>query len=173
MVATAAQPTTPLRVQPRGLSAAEVEARRARGEGNTVQAESSRSYGRIVLENAFTIVNVILFGIAIFLIALGLLGDALMTAGLVLLNVVVGVAQEARAKRQLDRIALLTRPTATVIRDGEERTIEPGELVRGDAIVARPGDQILVDGNVIQDAAMSVDESLLTGESDLITKHTG
>src|SRR5262245_54988873 len=99
MATAVAQSAGATRPQPRGLSAGEVSARRERGEGNVVQAVSGRSYRRIIVENAFTVVNTILFGIAFFLIALGLYGDALMTAGLVLLNVIVGVAQEARAKR--------------------------------------------------------------------------
>jgi cation-transporting ATPase E len=173
MTATAAHPRVPARTQREGLSAAEVADRRARGEGNVVRVEASRSYRRILIENAFTIVNVILFAIAIFLIVLGLYGDALMTAGLVLLNVIVGVAQETRAKRQLDQIALLTKPSAAVIRDGREVIVDPSEIVRGDLLVARPGDQILVDGRVIVDDELSVDESLLTGESDLVSKRVG
>jgi cation-transporting ATPase E len=159
--------------RPRGLSEVEATARRERGEGNQVEPETSRSYARILLENLLTPIHLLLFVIAVVLAILGLYGDAILTGGLIVINIVVTVIQEARAKRQLDRIALLTRPMANVLRDGEERTIEPGEIVLGDAIVARPGDQILVDGIIIQDSAMSVDESLLTGESELIPKRVG
>lgn len=157
----------------RGLTEAEVLERRARGEGNRVEPVKSRSYGRILLQNIVTPIHIVLFAIAVFLAALQLYGDAIMTGGLILINIVVSVVQETRAKRQLDRIALLTRPMATVIRDGQERAVDPGDLVRGDAVIARPGDQILVDGVILYDAGMSVDESLLTGESDLVPKHVG
>ncbi len=158
-----------------GLSESEVIARRARGQGNNVQFQTSRSYVTILRQNAFTFINTVLFAIGIVLILLGRSGDAAVTAGLVLMNVVVGVVQEGRAKHKLDQIALLTRPKAMVIREGQERTIDPSEIVLGDVLVARPGDQIVVDGQVVgpEDADMDVDESLLTGESDLIPKGPG
>ena len=159
--------------QLRGLSAAEVQTRRARGEANHVEKSVSRSYLRIFAEAVFSVIHVILFAIAIFLAFLGLYGDALMTGGLIAINITVSVIQEARAKRQLDRIALLTRPMAVAIRDGLEQTIDPGAIVLGDLLVARPGDQILVDGVIVQEKSMSVDESLLTGEADLIPKLVG
>ena len=129
-----------------GLSESEVVARRARGLGNAVQLQTSRSYLQILRQNAFTFINTVLFSIGLVLILMGRTGDAVVTAGLVLMNVVVGVAQEGRAKRTLDRIALLMRPQATVIREGQERTVDPAELVVGDVLVIRPGDQIVVDG---------------------------
>jgi len=156
-----------------GLSEAEVELRRGRGEGNVVPLDSSRSYRRILFQNAFSFINTLLFAIVILLLVLGLVGDALLTASLVVANVVVGVIQEARAKRQLDRIALLTRPSASVIRDGREHTIDPAAIVRDDLLVVGPGEQILVDGRVVEAHEMTVDESLLTGESDLIPKRVG
>jgi cation-transporting ATPase E len=90
-----------------------------------------------------------------------------------LLDVIAGVYQEGRAKRKLDQLALLTRPKATVIRDGREEKIDPDEVVLGDVLVAHPGDQIVVDGAVIGDGQMEVDESLLTGESERIVKGRG
>lgn len=167
-VARQQQDTSPL-----GLTEAEASARHARGEGNRVEPSISRSYARILLQNVVTPIHILLFVIAIFLGLLSLYGDAIMTGGLIVINIVVSVIQEARAKRQLDRIALLTKPMATVIRDGKERALDPAEIVRGDAVVARPGDQILVDGVVLQSSNLSVDESLLTGESDLIAKKPG
>jgi cation-transporting P-type ATPase E len=140
---------------------------------NVVKETTSRSYGRIVFDNTVTTINVILMGIVVFLIVLGLLGDALMTASLVVVNMVVGVVQESRAKRKLDRISLLTRPVAKVVRDGREQTIGAGEIVRDDLLVLHSGDQVLVDGSVVDASGMLVDESLLTGESDLIPKRPG
>jgi cation-transporting ATPase E len=172
MTATAEiEAPTPLAFQ--GLSEREAAARRARGEGNAVPFATSRSYRRILRDNAFTFINVVLFAVAIILVVLGAPGDAFMTVALVLANVVVGVVQESRAKRQLDRIALLARPRATVIRDGRERDVAPDEIVRGDLLVVRPGEQILVDGRVVGPGEMRVDESLLTGESDPVPKRRG
>ncbi|MFC2037069.1 hypothetical protein ACFLYD_03745 [Chloroflexota bacterium] len=107
------------------------------------------------------------------LILMGQPGDALVTGGLVLLNVIVGVIQEGRAKHKLEQIALLARPQPTVIRGGEEQVVDPGELVVDDVLLARPGDQIVVDGQVLGDGRMEVDESLLTGESEQIVKQAG
>ncbi len=156
-----------------GLSTAEVQARRASGQGNDARINTSRTYLEILRHNAFTFINSTLFAIGAVLILLGRTGDAVVTAGLVLMNVLVGVVQEGRAKRTLDRIALLTRPRATVIRDGQEQTVDPADIVVGDLLVARPGDQIVVDGAIAGDGRIDVDESQLTGESDLIPKQQG
>ena len=156
-----------------GLSESQVIARRKRGQGNNVQFQTTRSYLQILHKNAFTFINIVLFAIGIVLILMGQIGDALVTGGLVLMNVIVGVFQEGRAKHKLEQIALLTRPKATIIRSGEEKTVDPDEIVLGDVLVARPGDQILVDGQVIGDGQIEIDESLLTGESDHVLKQTG
>jgi cation-transporting ATPase E len=159
--------------QLQGLSLADVQARRKAGQVNRVRLGASRSYAQIVRENAFTFINTVLFGIGVVLVIMHSIDNAIVTAGLVLLNVVVGVVQEGRAKRTLDRIALLTRPKATVIRAGHEATVDPAEIVIDDLLVLRPGDQVVVDGEVVGDGRMEVDESLLTGESDLIAKRAG
>lgn len=157
----------------KGLSENQVIARRERGQGNDVQFQTSRSYLQILRKNVFTFINTVLFAIGIVLILMGQIGDALVTAGLVLLNVIVGVFQEGRAKRKLEQIALLTRPKATVVRSGQEKSVDPSEIVLGDLLVARPGDQIVVDGQVMGDGRMEVDESLLTGESEHVLKQAG
>lgn len=156
-----------------GLTEQEATARRARGQGNNVHIQAGRTYADILRENVITLINVIMFVIGAVMIALGRYGDAFVSVGLILLNVVIGVYQESRAKRQLDKIALLTRPQVAVVRGGVEKTVDPTELVIGDLIVVRAGDQIMVDGNVIGDGRVDVDESLLTGESDLIAKRAG
>ena len=162
------RPPTPLS----GLSESEAAARRARGMGNDASISSGRGYLAILRQNAFTPVNVLLIIIAMVLVALGLLGDAVVTAVLVLVNVVVGVAQETRAKRSLDRLSVLTRPTAVLRRDGIERAIDPREAVLGDLLVVTQGDQLLLDGRVVG-GEIEVDESLLTGEADPIPKQVG
>lgn len=156
-----------------GLSENEAAARRRDGQGNNIKLESSRSYLEIIRDNIFTFINAVLFGVGLVLVLLNLYTDALLSVGIVLLNVGIGVIQEIRAKRMLDQIALLTRPKATVLRAGIQKVIDPTEIVLGDILIASPGDQIVVDGKVVGDGKMDVDESLLTGESDLIVKHAG
>ena len=157
----------------RGLSQEEAAARRAQGLGNTMPVKSSRSYAQIVRENVFNPINDLLYVLGIALVALGRVSDALVSVGVVLLNVAVSVIQEVRAKRVLDQIALLTRPRTTVIRTGQEQSVDPGDIVKGDVLLVRPGDQIVVDGPVLSTERVDVDESLLTGESDLIEKRPG
>jgi cation-transporting ATPase E len=94
-----------------GLSESEVAARLAQGQGNTVPV-TSRSYLQIIRENVFTFINNVLFALGIGLVLVGRPGDALTSVAVIMTNVVVSVVQEIRAKRTLDRIALLNRPTA-------------------------------------------------------------
>jgi cation-transporting ATPase E len=166
-------PSKATETNPRGLSLQEVVERRAKGLGNTVQRNETRTYLQIIHQNTFTFINTVLYAISIGLIAMGLYGDALVTAGLVLLNVLIAVAQEARAKRALDRIALLTRPRVAVIRDAQELEVDASELVVGDIVAVRPGDQIVTDGRLVSGNHVTIDESLLTGESEAITKKVG
>ncbi len=168
-----AEATTQTGFEIQGLSESEVLARRQRGEGNEFEFKTSRSYGEILRENLFTFFNIFLFGLGLILLFLGKPIEAIITSGTVLINVMVAVVQEVRAKKKLDHIALLTRPKATAIRGGVEREIDPSEIVLGDSLVVGPGDQIMVDGQVIGEGQMDVDESLLSGESKLIPKQTG
>jgi cation-transporting P-type ATPase E len=107
------------------------------------------------------------------LVAMGLYRDALLASGLAVVNGLVGVFQETRAKRRLDQIALLSRSQATVVRDSVERSLDPDQIVRGDVVRLRAGDQAFADGTVVGDSAFEMDESLLTGESDPVSKHPG
>jgi cation-transporting ATPase E len=170
-----ADPNRTSRVTPtfRGLSDEEVARRRAAGEGNVISISTSRPYYDIVRENVFNFVNTVLFVLGIVLVALGRPGDALISVGVVLANSLVGVVQEVRAKQTLDRIALLSRPTATVLRAGRELTVDPSAVVRGDVLCISTGEQVVADGRVIGDSALEIDESLLTGESKPVTKRVG
>jgi cation-transporting ATPase E len=156
-----------------GLSAGEVAERKARGEVNVPPPSPGRSYRRIFFENVFSFINNVFYVLCLMLVVLGRPLDALLPLAVVLVNAGVSVFQEVRAKRKLEEIALLTRPTASVVRDGHEQTIDPGEIVRGDLLVVGPGDQIVVDGTVVGEGRMEVDESQLTGESDLVRKRAG
>jgi cation-transporting ATPase E len=108
-----------------GLTASEVEVRRKQGQGNVAPLNTSRTYFQIVRENVFIPVNNFMFVLGIALLLLGQYSDALLSVGVVSFNILVSVVQEIRAKRTLDRIALLTRPKATVIREGQERQVDP------------------------------------------------
>jgi cation-transporting ATPase E len=160
--------TTP----PAGLDEDEVARRRAAGFGNTAPPSTTRTYGQIVRENTFTFVNNILFVLGLALVLVGRPLDALVSISVISTNIVVGIVQEVRAKRTLDRVALLTRPTAAVVRSGEVRDLGPEELVLGDLVAVGPGDQIVLDGRLAS-GRLSVDESQLTGESDLVAKRPG
>lgn len=153
-----------------GLSDREVRDRQLAGETNDVKLPTSRSYARIFRENLFTFVNAVFFAISGVFIVLQRPSDAVFVAVVIFSGVVIGIVQEIWAKQKLDQIALLSRPNATVIRNGEEVNLDPCEIVRGDILLLRPGDQILVDGEIVGEGRVEVDESLLTGESDLIPK---
>jgi cation-transporting ATPase E len=155
-----------------GLSGEEAERRRAAGLGNTALPSTTRTYVAIIRENVFTFINNILFVLGLALVAVGRPVDALVSLSVIMTNVVVGIVQEIRAKRTLDRIALLTRPTAAVIRNGELRNVAPDDLVLGDLLELNAGDQVVLDGRLVT-GAVGLDESQLTGESDVVRKRPG
>ncbi|NJL47987.1 MAG: HAD-IC family P-type ATPase [Leptolyngbyaceae cyanobacterium SM2_5_2] len=156
-----------------GLSQVEAANRRAAGQGNNIPLKTSRTYRDIFRDNLFTFINGVYFFLSLVLLVLERVSDVVVVTAIVLLNVVINIVQEIRAKQKLDNIALLTRPRATVIRAGQELDIDLGEIVVGDVLVVRPGDQIAVDGPVLTAEEIRVDESLLTGESDLVPKQVG
>ncbi|NCC37066.1 MAG: haloacid dehalogenase, partial [Chloroflexia bacterium] len=155
-----------------GLTTQEVQQRIANGQVNKVTGIATRSYGQILRENVFTFINNMLFGLGIILLLLGRPFDALISAGVVFINAMVSSIQELQAKRQLDQIALLNLPRAIVLRDGQEQQLAPDDVVLGDILRVDAGDQIIVD-SVIVNGQIEVDESQLTGESDLIVKTNG
>ncbi|MEZ4596049.1 MAG: hypothetical protein R3C32_03945 [Chloroflexota bacterium] len=109
----------------RGLSTAEVESRRAAGLNNTPPPPTTRTYAQIVRENVFTFLNNVLFLMGVALIVVGRPIDALVSVGVIFTNIIVSVVQEVRAKRTLDRVTLLHRPTASVVRDGTSSEVPP------------------------------------------------
>ena len=155
-----------------GLTAIEVQTRVAQGATNQVDLATSRTYSEIFKDNAFSLINIILYVLGAALILLGRYSDAFITVIIILFNVVVAVVQEIKAKRQLDKIALLTRPKAKVIRGGSVLEIDPNGVVLDDILEVESGDQIVVDG-IIVDGFAEVNESLLTGESENIYKKPG
>ncbi|MDQ4503730.1 HAD-IC family P-type ATPase [Sinomonas sp. ASV322] len=153
----------------RGLSADEVARRVADGATNDVPPRASRGTWEIVRANVFTRINAIFAVLAAIIFSTGYLLDGLF-AGLIVANSVVGIVQELRAKRTLDRLAIVGQARPRVRRDGRSETIPPHEIVLDDVIELGPGDQIVVDGQVLAADSLEIDESLLTGESDPIMK---
>jgi cation-transporting ATPase E len=155
-----------------GLTRQEVAERVARGQVNDVPAVPSRTVGGIVRANILTRFNALLGSLLVVILVVGPIQDALF--GFVLIaNAGVGIFQEVRAKRTLDTLAVLTSPHARIVREGEVREAPLGQVVLDDVLELQPGDQIVVDGEVLEAAALEVDESLLTGESEPVVKSAG
>lgn len=155
-----------------GLSAAEVAQRVADGRTNDVPDPTSRTVGQIIRANVFTPFNLLLGLLLVIIIAIGEYRDGLF--GFVLVgNALIGIVQEVRSKRSLDRLAVLNAPSATVRRDGVDVTIPSKDLVLDDVIILSLGDQIAVDGQVLDSNSLEIDESLLTGEADPVEKGAG
>ena len=163
---------TELTVTAAGLTAAEVAERRAAGLANDYAPPSSRPVREILRANLFTRFNALLGSLFVVILVVGPLQDALFGVTLVA-NTLVGVVQEIRAKRALDRLAVVTAPRATVLRDGTTSEIEAREVVLDDVVQVSAGDQLVVDGTVLTDTAVRLDESLLTGESRPVGKGPG
>ncbi|WP_382305963.1 HAD-IC family P-type ATPase [Herbiconiux sp. UC225_62] len=155
-----------------GLTAAEVESRTAEGRTNAFVPDSSRSIWSILRANVLTLFNGIVVACFLVLLIIGRWQDALFGVS-ALANAVIGTVQEYRAKRALDRLALVNAPHARVLRDGEEQDIAIGTVVEGDVAVLRAGDQIPADGAVFSSLGLQVDESMLTGESEPVEKTPG
>ncbi|KRE31149.1 HAD-IC family P-type ATPase [Agromyces sp. Soil535] len=154
-----------------GLSSAEVAERVARGETNAFESPTSRSAWSIVRANVFTIFNAIIGGCFLVLLLIGRWQDALFGFSAIA-NTIIGSVQEFRAKRSLDKLALMHAPHARVIRDGEEREVALADVVLGDLLVLRAGDQVAADAHVLTSERLQLDESMLTGESDPVDKAT-
>jgi cation-transporting ATPase E len=154
---------------PTGLTDQEAAQQRARGGGGQTADRGSVSLRRILRRNVFTILNRVLFGVSLVLLAFGLYLDAAFTAVPVATNIAVAVLLEVDAKRKLDRLTLITRPDVTVRRSGHDRRTTPDDLVTGDVLIVERGDQAVVDGRLTA-GAIEVDESALTGESEPVSK---
>ncbi len=155
-----------------GLTAAEVAQRVAAGQVNTLPARSGRTVGDIVRANVFTRINAML-GVLFAIVAFtGDLRNGLF--GLIIIaNSGIGIIQEVRAKRTLDRLAIIGQTMPVVRRGGEVVELPPGDVVLDDIIEIGAGDQVVVDGEMVEALALDVDESLLTGEADPVDKTPG
>jgi cation-transporting ATPase E len=155
-----------------GLTSAEVSERVARGLVNDVPQAPTRTYGQIIRANVVTRFNILLGSLLVVILVVGPLQDALF--GIVLVaNALVGIVQELRAKRTLERLALINAPRARVVRDGGRRDVALGDVVLDDVVELAPGDQVVVDGEVLDSLGLELDVSLLTGESEPVAKSKG
>jgi cation-transporting ATPase E len=158
-------------VSERGLS--ESEARRRLPERPPpARTGASRSYGSIVRANVFTIFNLILATFGTVTLLYGDWRDALFL-GILVANTAVGITQEVRAKRALDRLSALVAPTATVVRDGRPRPLHVDDVVPGDLVRLAPGDQLVADGRLVNAEGLALDESVLSGESAPVRSGAG
>ena len=155
-----------------GLSDAEVAARVADGKTNDVPSRASRSVGDIVRANVFTRINAILGVLLLIVLATGSLINGLFGL-LIIANSAIGIIQEWRAKQTLDSLAIVGQARPSVRRQSGTADLAPNEVVLDDIIELGPGDQIVVDGELLEAATLEVDESLLTGEADPIAKSVG
>ena len=158
-------------MSPHGLSQKQIEERIAKGLQNTLPPSASKTNGQIFKENICTLFNLLNFLIAIALALVGAWSNLLFIA-IILLNLVIGIAQELHAKKLVDELSLLIVPKATVIRDGQEVQIPVEQVVQDDVMILDSGQQICCD-SVIIEGESEVNESLLTGESDPINKGVG
>ncbi|SDM79714.1 HAD-IC family P-type ATPase [Nonomuraea jiangxiensis] len=151
-----------------GLTSAQV----AGAPRNDVPRRSSRSLSAILRANVFTLFNLVIGVLWALILIFGEWQDSMF--GLVIVaNALIGIVQELRAKRTLDKLAVINEAPVRVRRDGTEQLVEPRQVVLGDLILLGSGDRLLVDGEVIESDGLEVDESLLTGEADPVAKQPG
>lgn len=154
-----------------GLTTEEVRQRRAEMSDQDLSTQITKSKAQIIKENVCTLFNFLNFTIAILLFVVGAYSNMLFIA-IIILNIIIGIAQELKAKKLVDELSVLNRPTIQVIRNGKEKTVGIEAIVKDDLTVLTSGKQICND-SVVVDGTMEVNESLLTGESDPVLKEKG
>ncbi|WP_207516044.1 cation-translocating P-type ATPase [Mycolicibacter sinensis] len=155
-----------------GLTDAEVAQRVAQGQTNDIPVRAARSVREIIRANVFTRINAILGVLLAIVVTTGSLINGLFGL-LIVFNSVIGMVQEIRAKQTLDKLAIVGQAKPLVRRQSGTVPLPAREVVLGDVIELGPGDQIVVDGDVVEVADLEVDESLLTGEADPVGKSIG
>jgi cation-transporting ATPase E len=162
----------------KGLTQSEVNERIARGLQNISSKTKSKKIREIFIQNIFSVFNLIILSIVIYLLVFyyllsdnRLVYDSIGVLSVAILNTLIAVIQEIRAKRALDKVNLLLKKECTIIRDGEKKSIEQSAIVVDDLIVVERGDQAAVDGKILQSNHLEIDESLLTGESHPVFKN--
>ena len=155
-----------------GLTDAEVAQRVAAGKTNDVPTRAARSVSDIVRANVFTRINAILGVLLVIVLSTGSVINGAFGL-LIIANSAIGIIQELRAKQTLDKLAIVGQAKPLVRRQSGTTALLPTEVVLDDVIEIGPGDQIVVDGEVLEENNLEVDESLLTGEADSIAKDAG
>ncbi|MDT2906571.1 cation-translocating P-type ATPase [Lactococcus lactis] len=153
----------------KGLTSFEVEERIRQGKINKNIDETDRPVWEIVKRNTFTFFNLI-FAVIAILISLVQAWNQLIFLPIIVINTIVGIYQEIKAKRYLDQMTLLHAPQSTVIRNGKQEKIASDDLVEEDIIILKTGNQIVADARIVE-GSIFVNESLLTGEADEIEKN--
>jgi cation-transporting ATPase E len=160
-------------VDERGLTAAQVAERMRRGLVNRVRRSDWAAYRDIVTRNLFTVFNALVVPAAVALFVLQEYRGAVAVSGMAVINTAIGLIQEFRAKRHLDRLTLLAEAQARVVRDGQTQDIPSGDVVQGDRVLLSAGEPVVADGTVLEAHFLEVDEALLTGESDPVPRSVG
>jgi cation-transporting ATPase E len=165
---------TPNEISPllKGLSNTEVQARIEKGQINKASSPNSKTVKQIIISNIFTLFNAINFGIFLLISSTGEFINTLFM-GVIISNTLIGIIQEIRAKKILDKLKVLTSLTSKVIRDNTLNTIKSKDIVIDDICYLTSGDQITCDSIVLSSNELEVNESLLTGESEPIIKKSG
>ncbi|HIT00538.1 MAG TPA: HAD-IC family P-type ATPase [Candidatus Faecaligallichristensenella faecipullorum] len=154
-----------------GLTEREVAERRQRGEGENGGKRITKRRSQIVKDNVLTLFNFLNFLIAGLLFAVGAYSNMLFIA-IVILNIIIGIAQEFKAKKLVDELSILNRPHVKVKRNNLEKSVDLEEVVKDDLLILESGDQLCSDAIVVE-GMLEVNESLLTGESDAVVKEKG
>ncbi len=155
----------------RGLTAEQVAGRTEAGLSNAAVEKTTKSTSKIILSNTFTYFNMIFFALAAVLLFEQSYNNLSFLA-VVFVNTVIGIVQELRAKKTLEKLSLISAPLTKVIRDGREESVTSESLVLDDIVIFEAGNQITADA-VICDGELNVNEALVTGESDEIKKRAG
>lgn len=154
-----------------GLTSEEVRKRIDNGQTNHTDISTQKTVGQIVKSNLLTYFNLIFLILTVLLCIVGSFRN-LTFLPVIIGNTVIGIFQELRAKKALDKMSMLNAPHSIVVRDGEQQQIQSEELVKDDIIILSAGNQICADATVLS-GSISVNEALLTGESDEIKKKSG
>ena len=152
----------------KGLTEAEAAELLAQGLGSDLPEGDIKPFRRILFDNFFTLFHMLNFALAVCLFLVGSYTNMLFIT-IILVNIMIGTVQEYRAQQTIRKLQLLNAPEVKVLREGEEKTVLPGQAVKGDLVVFRAGDQIIADAIVV-DGEASAMEALLTGESDPVPK---
>ena len=160
----------------RGLTHAEAQARIDAGWANTPVEGAGKTTKEIILSNTFTYFNLLFFLLALCIIAVGVVQPKLLLnltfMGVIIINTVIGIVQELRSKKTLEKLSVLAAPRAVAVRDGAECTLSTAAVVRDEIVVFSAGNQIYADA-VVASGECHVNEALITGESDEIRKAPG